>query len=245
MASKTKPEARTKILPGVKVRTAPILRQWTGMGGSGPNVKQRRVGAIGVAHHALPGLSVWYVQHDGDACLTVYRASELTPVPGGEAVTGGPAYAAAPDLAKIETLFTEVEAQRAALVDTLQRLAAEVPDVAPWSILRAQVGGTSRDASKVGDVAWWRGMVAEIQRPKGPMVTICYPSRHTDSASAGTAELAEITSGAFVMHGGERYSRKTGLKIGHTDRWSYAPRITAEERARVLALGWKPPKESK
>ena len=242
MASKTKPEARTKILPGVKVRTAPILRQWTGMGGSGPNVKQRRVGAIGVAHHALPGLSVWYVQHDGDACLTVYRASELTPVPGGEAVTGGPAYAAAPDLAKIETLFTEVEAQRAALVDALQRLAAEVPDAAPWSMLRAQAEGTARDAGKVGEVGRWRSMVAEIQRPKGPMVEIHYPSRHIGRDSTGTAELAEITSGAFVMHSGARYSRKTGLKIGHTDRWSPAPRIAAEERVRVLALGWKPPK---
>ena len=115
--SKTKPEAGIKILPGMTVRTAAILRQWTGMGSGGPNVKQRRAGEIGIAHHALPGLAVWYVQHDGDGCLTVYRASELTPVPSGEAVTGAPVApvdAAAPDLAKIEVLFAEVEAKRAA-----------------------------------------------------------------------------------------------------------------------------------
>ena len=239
--SKTKPEAGIKILPGMTVRTAAILRQWTGMGSGGPNVKQRRAGEIGIAHHALPGLAVWYVQHDGDGCLTVYRASELTPVPSGEAVTGAPVApvdAAAPDLAKIEVLFAEVEAKRAALVDALQRLAAEVPDVDPWRMIRIQAKGEANDAGKVGEVDHWRGMVAEILRPKGPMVTITVTDRH-GSAGCYQAELASVTSGAFVMRSGERFSRKTGEKTTG-ERRNF--RIAAEERARVLALGWKPPK---
>ena len=243
MTNETKPEARAKILPGVKVRTAAILQQWDGHGSAGPNVKQRRAGAIGVAHHALPGLATWYVQHEGDACLTVYRATELTPVTDDGAIAGAPAapITTAPDETRFEWLFLDIEDKRAALMSALQRLAAEVPDVAPWRMIRAQVEGTARDAGKVGDVDRWRGMIAEIQRPKGPMVMICYPS-HRGNGGTGTTELAEITSGAFVMRNGERYSRKTGDKIGHRDSWRPCPTITAEERARVLALGWKPPK---
>lgn len=251
MASKTKPETGMKILPGVKVRTAAILRSWHGMGSSGPNVTQRRPDTIGVAHHALPGLTTWYVQHEGDACLTVYRTSELTPVSDDAMATGSsavPTEAVTPDLTKEEQaklvlgLMATIEQKRDALAAETRALINRLPDGSESA--KSWIEEAARDIERVRlDSA--KSCVIDAVRPRGPSVTITV--KHRGNVSTYSSELSEVTSGAFVMFGGERYSRKTGQRISKGDQGFAPPSyyITAEERARVLALGWKPPKGSK
>jgi hypothetical protein len=129
-----------------------------------------------------------------------------------------------PDL---DALFADVDRAKATLVMAL-RAAAEA---AGFKDHEHRIGEVTRAA----DCSYWRSVVAERARVKGPMVEIIVPSTRGNNGTS-TAELETITSGAFVMRGGERYSRKNGDRIGHRDAWRAAPYITEAERARVLAL---------
>jgi hypothetical protein len=131
-------------------------------------------------------------------------------------------------------------AERAAttLVVELCAALAMVPEGDGFNSLRYTLGEVVKSATSASKLASVRSTLAEMARVKGPRVEICYPGRGAlaHGASTGSAELAAITSGSFIMRGGVSYSRKTGKKIGHRDAWSAAPYITEAERARVLAL---------
>ena len=131
-------------------------------------------------------------------------------------------------------------AERAAatLVVELCAAFAMVPDGEAFNSLRYTLGEVVKSATSASKLGAVRSTLAEMARVKGPRVEICYPGRGAlaHGASTGSAELAAITSGSFIMRSGVSYSRKTGKKIGHRDAWSAAPYITEAERARVLAL---------
>ena len=128
-------------------------------------------------------------------------------------------------------------AERAAatLVEALRAALVAVPEGDTYSAPRYHLEEAIQRAQSVGSCDRVRAAMVEIARPKGPMVEVCYPSRH-GTGSTGKEELAEVTSGSFVMRRGVRFSRKTGRKSDHTDRWTPCPYITEAERARVLAL---------
>lgn len=131
-------------------------------------------------------------------------------------------------------------AERAAatLTAELQAALAMVPDGEAFNGLRYTLGEACKKAQSASGLSGVRSTLAEIVRVKGPRVEICYPGRGAlaHGASTGSAELAAITSGSFIMRGGVSYSRKTGKKIGHRDAWTPCPYIAEAERARVLAL---------
>ena len=112
-----------------------------------------------------------------------------------------------------------------------------LPDDPRFASVRGNFVESLRHVEHAVDFRTARSALAEMARVKGPTVAIYYPARRGPD-TLGSAELASITGGAFVMHDGDRYSRKTGQKIGHKySVWNGgAPYITEAERARVLAL---------
>lgn len=143
---------------------------------------------------------------------------------------------------RMAPLLAAAEKASDALVTALQ----DVLNAAPpnqWANGVRYVLGEAIDAARTAGKGPERVRrdLAEYDRPKGPDVSICYPSRG-GKVSTSKQELGSITNGALVMRGGDRYSRKTGEKIGAAyDPWGAGrPYITEEERARVLALGWRP-----
>lgn len=112
-----------------------------------------------------------------------------------------------------------------------------LPDDPRFAGVRGNFVESLRHVEHAVDFRTARGILAEMARVKGPAVAIYYPARR-GADTIGSAELAEVTPDALVMRGGRRYSRKTGREVGHKySVWqSGAPYITAEERARVLAL---------
>ena len=141
------------------------------------------------------------------------------------------------DSKTMEPMFAKVERLGAELIAALQECEA----AGGWVDTHAVA-----NVKSASNMSRARSQLAESERPKGPMVTIMYPgSFRDDKATASTSELAEVTSGALIMRTGYKFSRKTGMKINHTDRWRSAPYITREEIARIVALKWKPPASAK
>lgn len=136
------------------------------------------------------------------------------------------------DSKTMEPLFARVERLGAELIAALQECEAQgVP------LFRHAI----QSATTAADTQSMRAWIAERERPKGPIVTITVPSRHDTCSATYTSEIAEVTSASLITRTGERFSRKTGQKTNHRDRFSAGPFIAREEIARVLALKWKPP----
>jgi len=129
------------------------------------------------------------------------------------------------------------ERAAASLSESLLAALASTPTTPDCLALRNHLGEALTRAETLRSLSYVRGILAEMARVKGPMVEVCYP-HNRGGVSRGSAELAEVTGAALVMRNGDRYSRRTGREVGYErPRWGDpAPYITAEERARVLAL---------
>lgn len=123
----------------------------------------------------------------------------------------------------------------AALVTALQAALDATPDEPHLSGVRQSIVSRIDLATRAGDNTHERSLLAEIARPKGPMVTVTVPPRHGNSGRTYTAEVERITDASIFVRGGERFRLSDGCR--HRREVFYGtPYITEEERARVLAL---------
>ena len=132
-----------------------------------------------------------------------------------------------------EALFSAVEQHGAALVAALK--ACEAAGLC--------TSEAAESAAKVASTVGMRERLAEKMRPKGPMVTITRPR----STVTFEREVGKITDASIILIDGARYDRADGYRTGaahHRTRWDRT-RITPEEIARIVALGWTPPKPAK
>lgn len=142
-----------------------------------------------------------------------------------------------PDIDAIERLLGEVVAKRAALVDALERLAAEIPNVAPWSMLRTQATTECGMATKVGDIDRWRAFMAEIQRPKGPAIRVVEGfGEQMREVYAG--EFSRRTKTRIVLRSGSRFTLEGYGCAGYDTR----RRIHPEDLLTAQTTDWQPPK---
>lgn len=229
------------IRAGLTVRTAATLEPWTGMGAGGPNTRQRRPNALGVVVNRSTGiLGTWYVQHEGDACLTLYREKELTTAM--EPAAPEPqATQIPPDVPAIERLFQAVVERRNALEEALGQLIAALPEEGPWSMLRAQAEVEKASAGHVADVEGWRAMIAEIQRPKGPMIRVEGRRARAPWRLLGSFEFIRRTDTTIFLRddSGERYSVVDGT-VPRRDM-----RIHPDDLTLAQTTDWAPTKPAK
>jgi hypothetical protein len=225
---------------GMKVRTAATLATWSGMGAGGVNARWRRPNAVGtVEGHPSPWPDgCWLVWHDGAEQPALYRESELTPETETETEPQAP-----PNVAAIERLFQAIVERRNALEETLVRLVAALPEEVPWSMLRAQAQVEKTMAGKVADVEAWRAMVAEIQRPKGPMIRVETRRPGTPWFVLRSYELLRRTSTTIFLRDncGDRYSLTDGTRLSPGSDM----RIHPDDLVVAQTTDWAPPKPSK
>lgn len=156
--------------------------------------------------------------------------SFVTPAP--RCVNTDTTTTAAPD---VEALLSTVETAGAALIAALEAcVAAGIPAEKFW------IADAGR-AVRVGDARAW---LTEQARPKGPMVTITTPGQYGSADRTHQAEVEKITEASIIVRGGDAYRIDNGWRR-HNPRYGRAPRIAPEEIARIVALGWTPPKPAK
>lgn len=129
-----------------------------------------------------------------------------------------------------------------ALIAALCVAMAAIPEGDAFNGARYEIGKLIEHTKNAGCLSGARAALAEASRVKGPMVEVTVPSRIYGPSTA-RHEIAEITTHAIVLHNGARYSRKTGNRIKYVGG-QRPPYITAEERARILALP-RPPKATR
>ena len=127
-------------------------------------------------------------------------------------------------------------AERAAtsLLDVLRTALNSVPDEPHLSGVRQSLVSRIALAARAGDNAHERALLAEAARPKGPMVEVVRPSYGLRNVIE-RVEVESITSAAIVVRSGDHFSRRSGRRT-RPMMSGPTPYITAEERARVLAL---------
>ena len=140
------------------------------------------------------------------------------------------------DSRTMEVRFARVERLGAELIAALQECEAAGGHVDSNAIA---------DVKRASNMSRARSQLAESERPKGPMVKIGVPGRNDTRSVGYVAELANVTSASLITRTGERFSRKTGKKTNHSDRFCPAPLIPREEIDRIVALKWKPPASAK